>query len=275
MATDFYGLVSKNKLNYRQQGFSGTDLDRNVDDTGIVYPLKQADGFQASFSSIVDHEKGDTILAHSEYRLAHNVPDNIEFIKGICFSVIHQEPVIEKSTEAEALIGIAPYINILKESYLVAEPSTKEFNKEYFKKYDELLENLDFEPVFIIDDKNLSKKEVKTTIFSSIGKDSLGTTLTLWDKLEKEDMSLWNAYDEPDPKSTKKVDRKVIEKDVHQLRREINSILKKSKLTKDDLTEELILLLESSVKDFDYDGLLLLKTELDDFYWDLVCESES
>ena len=264
MATDFYGIISKQKLKYKQQGFSGTDLDRNIKDTGIVYPLKQADGLQASFSSIVDHENGDTILAHSEYRLARNVPDNIEYIKGICFTVVNQDSVIEKSTEAEELLGIAPYINILKESYLVSEPGTKEFNKEYFTKYDEMLASLDFEPVYIIEDKNLSEK--KPTISYK--------TNSLWQSANPIWSNLEESYSEKIFKDTfgKKVPRKDIEKDIYILRTDIAKLCKQNNFDIAVLDENIQLLLNSNLLEYTYEELLQVKLELEDLYWDIMCE---
>ena len=258
MATDFYGLESKQKLNYRQQGFSGTDLDRNVNDTGIVYPLKEADGLQASFSSIVDHENGDTILAHSEYRVARNVPDNIEYIKGICFTVVNQDFITDKSTEAEELLGIAPYMDILKESYLVSEPGVKEFNKEYFTKYDKMLADLDFEPAFVIDDKNLSKKEVissyKTNAFSNG---------YLWDNLEYDYTSKITP--------SKKMPRKEIEKDIYTLRTDITKLCKESKFDISTLDEDIQMMLKNDLIKYTYEELLQVRVELEDLYWDMTC----
>ena len=259
MATDFYGLESKQKLGYRQQGFSGTDLDRNVNDTGIVYPLKEADGLQASFSSIVDHENGDTILAHSEYRVARNVPDNIEYIKGICFTVVNQDFITDNSTEAEELLGIAPYMDILKESYLVSEPGVREFNKEHFAKYDKLLADLDFEPAFVIDDKNLSKKEVissyKTNAFSNG---------YLWDNLEYDYTSKITP--------SKKMPRKEIEKDIYTLRTDITKLCKESKFDISTLDEDIQMMLKNDLIKYTYEELLQVKVELEDLYWDMTCE---
>ena len=262
MATDFYGLESKQKLGYRQQGFSGTDLDRNVNDTGIVYPLKEADGLQASFSSIVDHENGDTILAHSEYRVARNVPDNIEYIKGICFTVVNQDFITDNSTEAEELLGIAPYMDILKESYLVSEPGVREFNKEHFAKYDKLLADLDFEPAFVIDDKNLSKKEVissyKTNAFSNG---------YLWDNLEY-DYASKIAQATP----SKKMPRKEIEKDIYTLRTDITKLCKESKFDISALDDDIQMMLKNDLLKYTYEELLQVKVELEDLYWDMMCE---
>ena len=259
MATDFYGLESKQKLGYRQQGFSGTDLDRNVNDTGIVYPLKEADGLQASFSSIVDHENGDTILAHSEYRVARNVPDNIEYIKGICFTVVNQDFITDNSTEAEELLGIAPYMDILKESYLVSEPGVREFNKEHFAKYDKLLADLDFEPAFVIDDKNLSKKEVissyKTNAFSNG---------YLWDNLEYDYASKIAP--------SKKMPRKEIEKDIYTLRTDITKLCKESDFDISALDEDIQMMLKNDLIKYTYEELLQVKVELEDLYWDMTCE---
>ena len=259
MATDFYGLESKQKLGYRQQGFSGTDLDRNVNDTGIVYPLKEADGLQASFSSIVDHENGDTILAHSEYRVARNVPDNIEYIKGICFTVVNQDFITDNSTEAEELLGIAPYMDILKESYLVSEPGVREFNKEHFAKYDKLLADLDFEPAFVIDDKNLSKKEVissyKTNAFSNG---------YLWDNLEYDYASKITP--------SKKMPRKEIEKDIYTLRTDITKLCKESDFDISALDEDIQMMLKNDLIKYTYEELLQVKVELEDLYWDMTCE---
>ena len=262
MATDFYGLESKQKLGYRQQGFSGTDLDRNVNDTGIVYPLKEADGLQASFSSIVDHENGDTILAHSEYRVARNVPDNIEYIKGICFTVVNQDFITDNSTEAEELLGIAPYMDILKESYLVSEPGVREFNKEHFAKYDKLLADLDFEPAFVIDDKNLSKKEVissyKTNAFSNG---------YLWDNLEY-DYASKIAQATP----SKKMPRKEIEKDIYTLRTDITKLCKQSNFDISALDDDIQMMLKNDLIKYTYEELLQVKVELEDLYWDMMCE---
>ena len=259
MATDFYGLESKQKLGYRQQGFSGTDLDRNVNDTGIVYPLKEADGLQASFSSIVDHENGDTILAHSEYRVARNVPDNIEYIKGICFTVVNQDFITDNSTEAEELLGIAPYMDILKESYLVSEPGVREFNKEHFAKYDKLLADLDFEPAFVIDDKNLSKKEVissyKTNAFSNG---------YLWDNLEYDYTSKITP--------SKKMPRKEIEKDIYILRTDITKLCKQSDFDISALDDDIQMMLKNDLIKYTYEELLQVKVELEDLYWDMMCE---
>ena len=259
MATDFYGLESKQKLGYRQQGFSGTDLDRNVNDTGIVYPLKEADGLQASFSSIVDHENGDTILAHSEYRVARNVPDNIEYIKGICFTVVNQDFITDNSTEAEELLGIAPYMDILKESYLVSEPGVREFNKEHFAKYDKLLADLDFGPAFVIDDKNLSKKEVissyKTNAFSNG---------YLWDNLEYDYASKIAP--------SKKIPRKDLEKDIYILRKDITKLCKQSDFDISALDDNIQMMLKNDLLKYTYEELLQVKVELEDLYWDMTCE---
>ena len=259
MATDFYGLESKQKLGYRQQGFSGTDLDRNVNDTGIVYPLKEADGLQASFSSIVDHENGDTILAHSEYRVARNVPDNIEYIKGICFTVVNQDFITDNSTEAEELLGIAPYMDILKESYLVSEPGVREFNKEHFAKYDKLLADLDFEPAFVIDDKNLSKKEVissyKTNAFSNG---------YLWDNLEYDYASKIAP--------SKKIPRKDLEKDIYILRKDITKLCKQSDFDISALDDNIQMMLKNDLLKYTYEELLQVRVDLEDLYWDMTCE---
>ena len=259
MATDFYGLESKQKLGYRQQGFSGTDLDRNVNDTGIVYPLKEADGLQASFSSIVDHENGDTILAHSEYRVARNVPDNIEYIKGICFTVVNQDFITDNSTEAEELLGIAPYMDILKESYLVSEPGVREFNKEHFAKYDKLLADLDFEPAFVIDDKNLSKKEVissyKTNAFSNG---------YLWDNLE---------YDYTSKITPSKImPRKEIFIFIYSIRTDITKLCKQSDFDISALDDDIQMMLKNDLLKYTYEELLQVRVELEDLYWDMTCE---
>lgn len=256
MAADFYGLVTKQQLKYKQQSFSGTDLDKDLNDTGIVYPLKQADGLQASFSSIVEHENGDTILAHSEYRLARNVPDNIEYIKGICFTVVNQDYIIEKSTEAEELLGVTPYIDVLKESYLVSEAGTREFNKKYFIKYDEILDSLDFEPVFVIEDKNLSKKE---TISKGVN--------SIWD-------SVIGEYYASIPKAnlSKKIPRKDLEKDIYTLRTNIAKLNTQKDFNLTIIDESLKTMLEAELLNFTYDELLQIKLELEDLYWDMQCE---
>ena len=149
-------------------------------------------------------------------------------------------------------------MDILKESYLVSEPGVKEFNKEYFAKYDKLLADLDFEPAFVIDDKNLSKKEVissyKTNAFSNG---------YLWDNLEYDYASKIAP--------SKKMPRKEIEKDIYAIRTDINKLCKEGDFDISALDEDIQMMLKNDLLKYTYEELLQVRVELEDLYWDMTC----
>lgn len=150
-------------------------------------------------------------------------------------------------------------MDILKESYLVSEPGVREFNKEHFAKYDKLLADLDFEPAFVIDDKNLSKKEVISSY-----KTNAFTNGYLWDNLEYDYTSKITP--------SKKMPRKEIEKDIYAIRTDITKLCKQSDFDISALDDDIQMMLKNDLIKYTYEELLQVKIELEDLYWDMTCE---
>jgi hypothetical protein len=62
--------------------FSGTDYDTNPTNPGIVFPFSSA-AMTPIYSSIILHNQ-ESELAHTEYRVANKVDDNLTYYKGKC-----------------------------------------------------------------------------------------------------------------------------------------------------------------------------------------------
>ena len=247
----FTGMVTKSNLKLRSQAFSGTDLDNEVDNPGIVYPIQVAnkDLPTPSISSIVDHEYGDTILAHSEYRLVINDKNNLAcYVKGRCFSIVYNDTLITTQSQSEEMLGIV-YNNVAKESYIVKEiesPNAKEFFD-----LEELLANLDYEPEFIIDSKNL-KEKVTIFDYQSLFNTKCNTII-------------------PETNS-KKPTRAELEKEIRRQRTELKKLYKELKIPVDD---NLIYYLNTDLKDFTLKELHLVYYELEDYLADIGLYNEN
>jgi len=152
----------------RSQSFSGTDLDINPKDPGIVYPLASAQ-FQSNFASIVAHSAGTTYLAHTEYRIANGGGDdtNIDYYKGRCCSYIKGSTPVTSMTEA--MFGVVKK----NTSYSIFNNLA---SSPYLQSIIDLWNSIDFEPdTSCIDEKHLSEAHKAT-------KTNKGTYYpTLWD----------------------------------------------------------------------------------------------
>ena len=94
--------INLNPLPYRKQCFSGTDLKKDINNPGICFPLKEAIN-QPSFSSIIEHEQGTTIMAHTEYRIVNNTKTSVDYSEGRSLAIINSKKDIFRS-DAEKLI---------------------------------------------------------------------------------------------------------------------------------------------------------------------------
>ena len=81
--------INLNPLPYRKQCFSGTDLKKDINNPGICFPLKEAIN-QPSFSSIIEHEQGTTIMAHTEYRIVNNTKTSVDYSEGRSLAIINR-----------------------------------------------------------------------------------------------------------------------------------------------------------------------------------------
>jgi hypothetical protein len=87
--------------------FSSTDLSTTFPNPGICFPLAEIeDDFdKPSFSSILLHENGETVIGRTEYRLAdRNTENTVTYRKGRGASIVHGE--MTAPSAIEQLIGI-------------------------------------------------------------------------------------------------------------------------------------------------------------------------
>ena len=78
------------------QYFSSTDLSKNINKPGIVFPLLKANN-QPNFASILIYNSFNkrVDVARTEFRLANNVNDDIHYNKNHCITVTNQDNVNE------------------------------------------------------------------------------------------------------------------------------------------------------------------------------------
>lgn len=107
----FIDLTTQEKLNIREQSFSGTDLNTSTDKMGIVYsfePNKLTDK-QHTVSSIIDHHDNDICLVkHTEARSVEcDSDDEVRYIKNNCIAIEFNESdlIFKKPT----IIAQTPY----------------------------------------------------------------------------------------------------------------------------------------------------------------------
>ncbi len=75
-----------------RQGFSGTDLDTNPKEHGIVYPFKKAKD-TPSFASIMAVDNGVCNFAHSEYRIANGELDkDLQYVQNRSCAIVNEIP---------------------------------------------------------------------------------------------------------------------------------------------------------------------------------------
>lgn len=107
----FIDLTTQERLDIRQQSFSGTDLNTSTDKMGIVYsfePNKLTDK-QHTVSSIIDHHNNDICLVkHTEARSVEcDSDDEVRYIKNNCIAIEFNEPdlIFKKPT----IVAQTPY----------------------------------------------------------------------------------------------------------------------------------------------------------------------
>lgn len=151
--------INLNPLPYRKQCFSGTDLKKDINNPGICFPLKEAIN-QPSFSSIIEHEQGTTIMAHTEYRIVNNTKTSVDYSEGRSLAIINSKKDIFRS-EAEKLI-----LNLQDEHFDTTYLNIKHIDSSFplIQGIKGLLDTLEYEPEFFIDSNNLTKKVHLDTI---------------------------------------------------------------------------------------------------------------
>lgn len=142
----FIDLLTQEKLDIRQQSFSGTDLNTNTNKMGIVYsfePNKLTDN-QHTVSSIIDHNNTDIcLIKHTEARSVECKSDNeVKYIKNNCISVeintpdiIFSKPILVTQTSYKLQEEIKKIIVKLANIYSEFDTKMFVYEKNITSKY--------------------------------------------------------------------------------------------------------------------------------------------
>lgn len=147
---------------YSSDSFSSTDLSKDNEDYGIVFPFKKVEQLTPSVSSIININHNKAILAHTEHRLARNIKDSeIEYLKGMSISFVKTPTFNFKPNIVQSLVGQKEYTE--ERAYGVTNidtfPTSLEKSDSFFAELYEVLENVDItaNTEFVID-SNITKK---------------------------------------------------------------------------------------------------------------------
>lgn len=92
------------------QAFSSTDLSKNINDHGVVYPWKTAESNTSNFAGIMAIDSGVCNLAHMEYRLVEGtIGVDIEYRQGNCVAYSYSRTA---KSNAQAFMSNEPDIII-------------------------------------------------------------------------------------------------------------------------------------------------------------------
>lgn len=155
-----FGLAHLDKdksFNLHTQSFSGTDTCKEKGNTGIVYPFDYADkidGFVTA-SSIIDHHNSDRyLLKHTEVRVCNNDENETLLYQKLKRTI----PVVIHDNELDRLSEARN--SVLFEKVCREDISLKADDDLSIIQMNLLLINAykDFNPLVIVNEKNLEKK---------------------------------------------------------------------------------------------------------------------
>ena len=173
------------QINYTHQSFSSTDLAKSGD-VGIVFPIKEADEDTINVASIIDRNQGRVCIKHTDARLVSTDDKNVNYEKGKTITYVSRK--FYNSEVDIDLLGLEPFEDL---SYFVSKDIEETNDK--FNKIAKFWDNLNFKPMVFIDDKNISKKEIKVTHYDWYNK-YYGKDLVVKDTITKNELTEINAY---------------------------------------------------------------------------------
>lgn len=142
----------------KSQSFSSTDLSKNPEDLGVVFPLGTATTNQPNFAGIMAIDSGVCNVAHYEYRIANGeLKKDIAYQKGRCIALIDKGPVKQPS-KVEQMFGIQPKPSFYTKGSYVNNP-------ELFTPILEIFQSIDFQP----DTRAIDPFNVKAKVQSTWG----------------------------------------------------------------------------------------------------------
>ena len=84
-----YNSIHRHPGSSTRQSFSGTDLDTNPEEHGVVYPFKSPKDNAPNFAGIMAIDSGTCRLAHNEYRIANGeLGKDIKYEEGRCVAIV-------------------------------------------------------------------------------------------------------------------------------------------------------------------------------------------
>ena len=116
-----FGSIHRHPGSSASQSFSGTDLDTDSDDFGVVFPFERASNDAPNFAGIMAIDDDTCNIAHFEYRTANGtLGTDLEYVEGRCKAIIVKAPT--HLSAVESIIGASAPSPILTKS--VRTPDT-------------------------------------------------------------------------------------------------------------------------------------------------------
>ena len=181
-----YGSIHKHPGSSKHQSFSGTDLAKEADEPGVVYPLKDAT-LTPNFAGIMALDSNTCNIARYEYRIATGtLGEDIEYDNGMCATFVADEK--HYPSEVEKLVGKLP----TQDSYELYDNMKENTFTDKFKLIAEELLTV-FSPMTkFINPDNLDEKitHVIKTVGNTYNREHLGEYI-IKDKSELKSKSVY------------------------------------------------------------------------------------
>lgn len=191
-----FNSLHKHPGNASRQAFSSTDLSKDLDDLGIVFPLAEAKNDKANFAGIMAIENKKIKIAHYEYRTVNgDIEEDIKYNEGRCIALVARK---EKTiSNIEKILGCKTKI----EDYAVGKKAAKtDIFYEILKVFKQL--NYTTSTDAIISDnieekykEHTSKNYYYNKYYGNDDKDLLSTLYDVSEKEYKQAVEIKKKYD--------------------------------------------------------------------------------
>ena len=159
--------------------FSGTDYKKNIDNPGVVYPLKECEDAPI-FSGIIQHKANKAYLMHMEFRVADKKGDDIIYKQGRCITIVRGfkeeiEEIVQKVKEPgvfDQMFGTKPpppppppIPHEIKSYYLTSKmtDADKTLMEEKIKELLDIWDKTEYYPDLTL----IDKKNIRTSKFGN------------------------------------------------------------------------------------------------------------
>ena len=245
-----YNSIHRHPGSSKHQSFSGTDLKKDPDNHGIVYPLESGTD-KPNFAGIMAIDSGVCNLAHMEYRVVNGeVYKDLTYQQSRCQAIVIND--IDERSLAEQHIGVPYDLYYTKQTVAPISARLLEMLNHEYRRLLPLLEH----STILVNEANIAKKEYPKYDYTKVTKPTIKKSDTSNDdavqasKLVLEDKSLQRMSVKSLRKHLRQMDKLVYP--------ELLGLEDYTDLTKDDLIEaikdgyaDLIDIIEDVVKETD------------------------